>query len=180
MSFRFVKTVYIQVWSYIALSREISGSELILPVYLRYSSQFIVFSPCGSFGKLPNELIYLLLTYLPRKHIVHIQLFLLLFFAIIVPIFESVNTIGRLGQTSKAIRDILIRWTATQRMYGRLVRCASFPFVPKIGICGKTLLPQDLHRECQLTGVLIKQLTYLFPSSQRLGLYYQLTNEVLC
>ena len=90
------------------------------------------------------------------------------------------DTIGQLGQTSKSIRDVLIRWTGTTRMHDRLVESAlNFDVKHQKPIGGKkVVVPHDLNKECQRTGVLIKQLTYLFPSSQRLGLFYQLTNEV--
>ncbi|KZS11338.1 F-box only protein 47 [Daphnia magna] len=135
---------------------EISSShESSLPICLRRSSQWATLSPCGSFEELPTELIYNILKYLP------------------------LTSIGHLGQTSKDMRNILIRWTGTSRMQYRLMQTVlRTRLTSQKTWNGKLSLPSELHIECQRTGVLLKLLTCLFPTSQRLGLYYQLITEV--
>ena len=90
------------------------------------------------------------------------------------------TTIGKLGQTSKDMRNILIRWIATSRMQSRLMDTVLLTPLTSSqkAWSGRLSLPHELHRECKRTGILIKQLTCLFPTSQRLELYYQLITEV--
>lgn len=91
----------------------------------------------------------------------------------------AVTSIGHLGQTSKDMRNILIRWTGTSRMQYRLMQTVlRTRLTSQKTWNGKLSLPSELHIECQRTGVLLKLLTCLFPTSQRLGLYYQLITEV--
>ncbi|XP_046646984.1 uncharacterized protein LOC124337021 [Daphnia pulicaria] len=132
-----------------------SNHESSLPICLRRSSQLIGLTPCGCFEQLPTELIYYLLQFLP------------------------LTSIGKLSQTSKDMRNILIRWIGSSRMQSRLMDTILLtPFTStEKAWSGRLSLPYGLHRECKCTGILIKQLTCLFPTSQRLGLYHQLITE---
>lgn len=97
---------------------------------------------------------------------------------IVIFLLLPVTSIGQLGQTSKSMRDILIRWTSTTRLHDRLIQSVLRQAFATKDVRGRLYLARELRTECQRAGILIKQLTCLFPSCQRLGLYYQLTNEV--
>nr|CAH0101723.1 unnamed protein product [Daphnia galeata] len=131
-----------------------SNHESSLPISWRRSS-LVGHTPYGSFEQLPTELIYYLLQFLP------------------------LTSIGKLGQTSKDMRNILIRWIGSSQLHNRLTdRILLNPLISSHKEwTGRLSLPRDLHLECKRTGILIKQLTCLFPTSQRLGLYHQLIAE---
>ena len=78
------------------------------------------------------------------------------------------------------MRDILVRWMSTTQMHDRLIQKilqAKLSPIEEVW-SGRLSLPREVRIECRRTGILVKQLTCLFPTSKRLELYYQLTNGV--
>lgn len=78
------------------------------------------------------------------------------------------------------MRDISIRWTCTKQMLDRLInRILQANLSPlQKNWTGKLTLPQQLHDMCEDVGILLKRLTCLFPTAQRLQLHHQFTKQV--
>lgn len=68
-------------------------------------------------------------------------------------LYFAVKSIGHLGQTSKAFRDILIQWMDTKRMQSRLVQRMSTAKIPAMALCSTTLFPLELHNEVIKLGL---------------------------
>ena len=91
-----------------------------------------------------------------------------------------VTDIGCLGQTSKSIRGSLFTWVQSSHFIARIVR----PFTSKsllssAEMCGYDFsLLRDLPTHCHQMGLLLKKLTTVIPTDDRIRLYQQVVIEM--
>jgi len=108
--------------------------------------------PRGDFHRLPIELMYTILNYLP------------------------IGDISRLALSSKDFRDFIILWTESVRFQGRLIphfRLATERdqwILPSLRYYHQSMpFPHDFRLECLRIGELFKRLTCLFATHRRLS-----------
>ena len=89
----------------------------------------------------------------------------------------SESSIGCFGQTSKAMRDILLRWVKSNVMIERLTWSLLTAELSSEVNWGESV-PPKLEIELKQTGVLIKRLSNLFPTTNRLAIYNQMLQLV--